>query len=138
MDRETLVTRYKEAIEDHFTVALNRPELLNRLGDNIVVFNYISPEVGKRILAMQLGNVARRIEQEYKARLEISATAIGQVEELALADLDLGGRGIGSIVESVLVNPLARAIFSEPPAAGDLVIVEELRHVGTNWELVLR
>jgi ATP-dependent Clp protease ATP-binding subunit ClpA len=87
---------------------------------------------------MQLANVARRIEQEYKARLEISEAAIGQVEELALADLDLGGRGIGSIVESVLVNPLARAIFSKPPEEGDLVVVEELRHVGTNWELVLR
>ena len=33
------------------------------------------------------------------------------LEKAALANLDNGGRGIGNIVESYLINPLARFLF---------------------------
>ena len=37
--------RVRQAIEDYFKLELGRPEILNRIGENIVVFDYIRPEV---------------------------------------------------------------------------------------------
>lgn len=31
-------------VRDHFVRKLQRPELLNRIGENVVIFNFISPE----------------------------------------------------------------------------------------------
>ena len=139
MPRAQLVDQYSKAISDHFTLGLNRPELLNRLGDNIVVFNFIDATVGRRILDLQLSNVAKRIDREYKASLRLSDAVLAKLAELAINDdnLRLGGRGIGSVVESCLVNPLARAIFSNPPSPGATVVVSDLSQIGTNWEVTL-
>ncbi len=41
---EVVETRVREAIADHFKYRLGRPEILNRIGDNIVVFNFITPD----------------------------------------------------------------------------------------------
>ena len=39
-DYEAVSERIHEAIENHFRFQLQRPELLNRIGDNIVVFDF--------------------------------------------------------------------------------------------------
>ena len=88
-----------------------RPELLNRIGDNIVVFNYIVPEVAREILDGMLANIAKKVFDEHKLRLEIAPEARRRIFELCTPDLSNGGRGIGNALELVLVNPLSRALF---------------------------
>lgn len=51
--------RIKGAVADHFTEVLNRPELLNRFGDNIVVFDFISGEAAHKIFDLQFANICR-------------------------------------------------------------------------------
>ncbi|MEU1884029.1 AAA family ATPase [Micromonospora sp. WMMD987] len=116
---QDLDAKVKAAIRDHFTVRIGRPELLNRLGDNIVVFDFISPEIAREIFDLQLANVVERVEQELQIDLELTDRAREELSELCTADRDNGGRGIGNLLESNLINPLARFLFAQdlPPAS---------------------
>ncbi len=108
---ETVEARVREAIGNYFKFKLSRPELLNRIGDNIVVFNFISAEVAERIFDGMLRNVARRLQEEFKVQLALSAEFRQALLTRCTRDLDNGGRGIGNQLESVFINPLSRVLF---------------------------
>jgi energy-coupling factor transporter ATP-binding protein EcfA2 len=101
------------AIRQYFVLDLGRPELLNRIGDNIVVFDYIDAHTGERILELMVRNVIDRVRQEHQIDLRISDRAMQRLKAVCLCReaLQLGGRGIGSILETALVNPLANCLF---------------------------
>ena len=105
--------RVRGAIGDYFKYRLARPEILNRIGDNIVVFDFISAEVGKLILAGMLNNVARRLQEEFKLQLALAQPVQAALVQRCLADLSNGGRGIGNRLEADFINPLSRALFLE-------------------------
>ncbi|HGG60267.1 MAG TPA: ATP-dependent Clp protease ATP-binding subunit, partial [Gammaproteobacteria bacterium] len=114
-------------IKDYFRKDLRRPELLNRFGENIVIFNFISPEVAREILTMMIDNVRRRVEDEHDLRLDISEPVTRKLNNLCVADnLVNGGRGIGSRLEEVFINPLARLIFDQSPKPGDTLRLTQL------------
>ena len=92
---------------------LGRPEILNRIGENIVVFDFIRPQVAKQILETQLTKITKNLVEEKGIELIISDKVKSVLMEKALANLENGGRGIGNIVESLLINPLARYMFDE-------------------------
>ncbi|MCG8915217.1 AAA family ATPase [Actinokineospora sp. PR83] len=113
----------RNEIRHHFTTELKRPELLNRFGDNIVVFDYISPAVAVRIFELQLRNVITKVRAELGVRLELVPAAHAHLARLCSSDLENGGRGVGNLLESNLVNPLARELFDVNAGQGDLVEV---------------
>lgn len=129
--------RVRDAIGDYFVSTLGRPELLNRLGDNIVVFDFIRRDSGKTIFELLCANVAARVMREHGCELALSPEANEYLLELALADLRNGGRGIGSVIETSLVNPLARAIFAAQLESGRRVVVKEIRETESGYEAVL-
>jgi len=101
-----------KGIHDHFTLELQRPELLNRIGENVVIFHYIEPEVGKLILNAMIENVRARIQSEQEIDIEIDSKVHDKLVDLCVGQQLLnGGRGIGGKLEAVFVNPLARLIF---------------------------
>ena len=108
--REANVT-VREAIEDYFKLQLGRPEILNRIGENIVVFDYIRPEVAKLILNSQVKKIEKNMSAEKHITLTISDSAMETLTEQALNNLQNGGRGIGNVVENLLINPLSRYLF---------------------------
>ena len=108
---ETVETKIRAAIGDYFKFKLSRPELLNRIGDNIVVFNFITPEVAERIFDSMLRNVARRLFEEFKVKLSMPQELRKELLERCTRELDHGGRGIGNQLESVFINPLSRVLF---------------------------
>ncbi len=109
----TVEVRVREAIGDYFKFRLSRPEILNRIGDNIVVFNFITPEVAVQIFDGMLKNVAQRLLDEFRLTLTVSADMRAELLKRCTTDLSNGGRGIGNYLESVLINPLSRALFEE-------------------------
>lgn len=124
---EQVEAKIRTAIEDHFKFRLSRPEILNRIGDNIVVFNFITPDSARQILDGMLSNVAARVRAEHRLELSVSAKARERIESWCLKDLSNGGRGIGNRLESILINPLARALFQgEARAEGDRISVEDV------------
>ena len=111
--------RIEAAVQRHFRETLERPELLGRLGDNIVVFRPISGpvalELAGKFIDVVLSNVRIRVGNEVKidprARAELVA-AVTADEHLAS-----GGRGLTTALESHLVNPLGRLLFEVGPRA---------------------
>src|SRR5260370_38420484 len=55
-----LEERIRRGVTRYFKEELGRPELLNRIGDNIVVFNFIAPDIADQILAKMLRSVVAR------------------------------------------------------------------------------
>jgi ATP-dependent Clp protease ATP-binding subunit ClpA len=138
MTYEEIEHRIKAAISDHFTTVLNRPELLNRLGDNIVVFNFIGPDAANSIFDLQLANIRQRVNDEHRLTLDLTPEVLQTLREWCTSELDKGGRGIGMALEANFVNPLARALFDRELIAGDRVAVAGIHRVGSIVELALR
>lgn len=118
-DYETIERKVKAAVTAFFTTQLNRPELLNRIGDNIVVFDFIRPDVAANIADMQMANVMRRVERAAGVKVTMTDVARDELRALATADLGFGARGIGNVIESRFVNPLARELFAAEASSGD-------------------
>lgn len=119
--------RVRRAIEDYFKLELGRPEILNRIGENIVVFDFIRPDIAEQILLSQLGKIIQGLAAERKITLTLSETALSSLMENALGNLGNGGRGIGNIVENMLIDPLSRYIFDENVQDGESLEIEEIR-----------
>ena len=113
MEYSVVQKKVRRAIEDYFKLELGRPEILNRIGENIVVFDFIRPEVAKQILDSQVTKIVKSLATEKGIDLIISDKAKTVLVSKALDNLSNGGRGIGNIVESLLINPLARYLFDE-------------------------
>ena len=111
MPYQEMSVRIREAIEDYFKLQLGRPEILNRIGENIVVFDYIRPEVAKLILNSQVNKIIKNMSAEKHIALTIADSAVETLTEQALNNLQNGGRGIGNVVENLLINPLSRYLF---------------------------
>jgi ATP-dependent Clp protease ATP-binding subunit ClpA len=89
---------------------LNRPEILNRIGDNIIVFDFIRADVADQIFeAMVTSILSDAATAGY--RLSLAPAAKSALRELCVADLSNGGRGIRNKLEAHLINPMARALF---------------------------
>jgi hypothetical protein len=135
---ETVAARVRGAIGDHFKFRLARPEILNRIGDNIVVFNFIAPPVARQIFAGMLNNVVRRVREEHHLALEIPEPVYERLLALCSADLANGGRGIGNALESVFINPLARALFETELAGRDSITVADVVEQDKVFSITLR
>jgi hypothetical protein len=138
MTYEEIEQRIKAAISDHFTTVLNRPELLNRFGDNIVVFNFIGADAANLIFDMQLANICRRVTDEHRLTLALKSEVLQTLREWCTSELDKGGRGIGMALEAYFVNPLARALFDRELTPGDRVTVAGIHREGSIVELAVQ
>ncbi len=107
--------RVNEAVRDFFVSELGRPEILNRIGNNLVVFDFIRKESVPLILQKQLDNIITGIKDNNGIRviLDKDSDAFKRLVGLSVQNLSFGGRGIGNVVEKYLLNPLGRAITDE-------------------------
>lgn len=127
MPYQEMSVRVRDAIENYFKLDLGRPEILNRIGENIVVFDYIRPEVAVRILKSQVDKIIRNLQSEKRIAVSLSDAAYQTLEEKALANLSNGGRGIGNIVENFLINPLARYLFDHEIFGDATLKIDEIQ-----------
>lgn len=127
MPYQEMSVRVREAIENYFKLDLGRPEILNRIGENIVVFDYIRPEVAVRILKSQVDKIIRNLQSEKRITVSLSDAAYQTLEEKALENLSNGGRGIGNIVENFLINPLARYLFDHEIFGDATLKIDEIQ-----------
>jgi hypothetical protein len=104
-------------IERYFKITLNRPEILNRIGENIVVFGYVSPQAGLQILVQMIDALLRDL-QERGLHVRITDAVVTRLQQVCLADLTNGGRGIRNQLELHLINPLSRELFDRGASVG--------------------
>ena len=124
MDYTEVEKRLRQAVEDHFKLELGRPEILNRIGENIVVFDFIRQEAGQAILKAQVDKIIRRLAEQKGIRVTITDEAYAELSAAALNDLSNGGRGVGNQVEALLINPLSRWLFDNSVIGNADVTIE--------------
>ena len=121
---EEIEPKVIHAIKDHF-----KPEVLNRIGNNIIVYDFIRPEASKAIVKGQISKINARVEKQNKISIEVSEEVLAFYYELANRNevLEMGGRGIGNLMEEKYINPLAEFIFEMDCKEGDRIkpVVEE-------------
>ncbi len=127
----------RNAIAYYFKTVLGRPELLNRFGDNIVVFSFISEAAAEQIFGLQVENIARQLKREQELVLVLTDAARSQLLRMCTANLDNGGRGIGNVLESALINPLGRELFDKERAPGSTIVVSGVSEVDGAYALTL-
>jgi len=110
-------------VRSHFVNKLGRPELLNRLGGNVVIFDFIRPEVAAAIFDSQLRNILKVVSDRHGLTITVDPEVHCRLREQCTRDLVNGGRGIGNELESMFINPLARALFDRDLTAGEHLIV---------------
>jgi len=108
--------RVMEAMRRHF-----RPEFLNRIDDTII-FHTLDPEVLKKIVAIQVGLVQKRLSDK-KIEIEITDGAKDLLAEEGF-DLVFGARPLKRVVQRDILNPLASKILSGEVKEGTKVIVD--------------
>lgn len=126
MPYQEMSVRVREAIEDYFKLQLGRPEILNRIGENIIAFDYIRPDVAKLILKSQVNKIIKNLSAEKHITLTISEEAMTTLTDNALNNLQNGGRGIGNVVENLLINPLSRYLFDNEICDNSEIVIENI------------
>jgi len=111
-------TKVRAEIERYFKTVLNRPEILNRIGDNIVVFDFIRPAIADQIFAGMVDDALADVFTSQGTTVMIDQSSRERLRALCLSDLSNGGRGIRNRVETNLINPLARALFDADAKPG--------------------
>ena len=124
-------------IDQHFKLVLNRPEILNRIGENIIVFDFIREEVAHQIFEQMVGATLGDLQSQ-ELRVELSEDARDTLRALCLRDLSNGGRGIRNQLEAYLLNPLARMLFDVDAQAGQSFVIDELGATGFKLTSVSR
>lgn len=132
-DYEAVRTKVLAGVKHYFNDEIGRPELLNRIGNNILVFDFIRENSIEPILKKQIRNIATNLWTEKHVRLTVADSAVNDLKEFAKADLPKGqgGRGIGNMVEEMLINPLARYMFDHAIVKDTSILIERIWKQGT-------
>lgn len=109
-DYETYRKQIMNVISDFFINTIGRPELLNRIGENFLIFNYITKEAASEILENQLKKIQEIILQTHHFELVIEDKVKEKILDSIAEHLENGGRGVGNSIEKNLLNPLSRVL----------------------------
>ena len=127
---EEMYNKYQNGILERiekFFVGIARPEIKNRIGDNFVVFNFISKKAIHDIAEKIMENICTNISSEKKISLDVKTSFYENLYK-ALEEQDKlkdGGRGVGNMIESCFIKPLA-AYICDPEndvKAGDTITI---------------
>lgn len=112
MNNEEVKKQFVEKVKNHFIEVLGRPELLNRIGDNIVPFNFIDdPKVFIEIAKIKFKTIEVFVKERY------GATIILDDEDKIFHSIALkagkqnGGRGLLNVMEADIIDRLSKFIF---------------------------
>ncbi|MCR4466604.1 AAA family ATPase [Burkholderia sp. SCN-KJ] len=109
-------------IQQHFKLILNRPEILNRIGENIIVFDFIREDIATEIFEQMVRAVLDDVASQGIA-VDLDDSSKIALQAKCLSDLSNGGRGIRNQIEAHLLNPLARGLFDQDANAGDRFVI---------------
>ena len=124
---EEVECKVRSAVRDYFKLELGRPEILNRIGENIVVFDFIREKAARQILSKQLDNIIYKLQSEKRVELEIAEEVVGILEKKAFDNLENGGRGIGNSVEEYLLNPLSAYMLDNDYLQDSYIKINHIR-----------
>lgn len=117
----------KNAIEGNIRQqekSIFRPEFINRIGENFVVFNFISEDVAEEILRAKLSSFAKRMREERGIRLYLSWSYYEDLLHAVCGNLEMGGRGVVNMLEVHFLNPLSKTMLCNHFGFGSNLLVK--------------
>ena len=109
-NREATKAHFQQAVQGHFNDTLGRPELLNRFGDNIIVFDFINdPSIRSAIMSGKLRGIREHLLDQFNLELVLDEAHVQQL--VGEGKVSHGGRGLINIIEQKLVNPMSLFLF---------------------------
>jgi hypothetical protein len=112
---EVVKDEFIRRVREHFVEA-RRPELLNRIGDNIVPFNFIVDE--NFLIQIARGKLAP-LRERLKEKYGITQMVFDKDEDKALralvagVDRQMGGRGVLNEIVKHIIDPLSTFLFED-------------------------
>lgn len=111
-DKKEVRKQFLEHVKKHFIEELKRPELLNRVGNNIVPFNFIdSYDFLNNIAKIKFQIIENFIKEKYKSSVKFENEDKAYISISKNVNIENGGRGVLNILESKIINPLSNFIF---------------------------
>jgi hypothetical protein len=126
---EVVREKVESEIDRYFKFVLNRPEILNRIGENVIVFDFIRDDVANQIFDQMVDTVFSDLKAQ-GLQIELMPEVGEQLRRMCLRDLTNGGRGIRNQLEALLLNPLARALFDQDVKDGARMRISTLGSSG--------
>ena len=98
---------YLDALNKYFEKEVGRIEILNRFGDNKIVFNHISKDVFEEIIETKLEIVLKNMKKRIK-NLELEIENIEEMKQFFMRKLEtskkFGARLVNTLIENYFVN----------------------------------
>lgn len=131
--------QFIEAVKQKF-YDIDRPELLNRIGDNIVAFNFIKDSnVFIQIAKAKFKPVVKFMKDRYKADLIFDDEDNAFMAISKEAGAANGGRGLLNIIESKIINKLSEFTFlNEDDLIGRTVVIKQRIPDSTRFTFEIR
>lgn len=110
---ESIARHFRDEVEWYFTSRIGRAELLNRLGDNVVVFDILRPEHVSAIGRKFLKALAENAQEKYHCTLSFNDSILEHLSACMCEGDNLlyGGRRVKTILEGCVERPLNRWVF---------------------------
>lgn len=126
---------FRAEVHWHFTSRIGRAELLNRLGDSIVVFDLLRPEFVWQIGQKFLRLLAESAWDKYQLQVLFQPIVLEVLNVYMQQDDNLlfGGRRIKTLLETLVERPLNRWIFENYSDLNSLAgkrLIVSLEHNG--------
>jgi len=132
--------RIMDGIDNFFEKDLKRPEIRNRIGKNIIVFDYIRKDAALKILVKMVDNVINQLKETHKVIInKPKGEMLKILQHECTKDLSHGGRGIGNTLEEVFVNPISRELIKEKACENDTYTIVNITQNSKNiWTIDIR
>ncbi|MBR4212064.1 MAG: AAA family ATPase, partial [Oscillibacter sp.] len=128
---------FVKEVREYFLTELKRPELLNRIGDNIVAFHFIeNEEIFSQIAKSKFRGVINFVKERYRANVVFDDENEVFLAIARQSEKRNGGRGMLNVMERELVNRLAKCIFEEESAIAGRDIVISTHTLGKSGKVV--
>ena len=115
-----------------------KPEFINRIGQNVIVFDYIREKEAEAILQKQLDKICALIESQKNIRITWTQDSLfyQKLRAYCMRNLQYGGRGIGNAVEYYFLTPLGREIAFESIRAGERIRLTDIEEDTVSIKLI--
>ena len=128
---EELKRKFKSNINTYFCDVIDRREILNRIGSNIVVFNSIRDEnVINGILESKLARIIDEIKKVrnicVKNDISVMEYLKGKISVESVSEF--GGRGIVNALEEFYVNPVSGYIVQNKVKSDSKITVKQMNN----------
>jgi ATP-dependent Clp protease ATP-binding subunit ClpC len=110
--REKISSDFISEVQKYFTFELNRPEILGRIGNNIIPFSFISDaSFQSKIVEQKVNRIVASLHEKYNSTIDVIWTPELTQHLSKDADIKRGGRDILNSLELNFVDPLSKFMF---------------------------